>query len=251
MKLHDLEKELSEIYQFEKFDDYCHNGIQVEGKEDVEKILLSVNISNQVIDYAIKEKADAIIVHHGFFGKSFLNIKGNLKVRIKKLLENDISLIGIHLPMDANTEIGHNKVISNIIGLDFLETFNYGFIGKNIGNLDIFEIKSKIEKKLSDNGIVKKDNIRIYDYLNKKPEKIAVISGEAYKYFEEAIYYGVDLFITGSIAQHIPEIAIENRMAILTIGHYNSEIFGIVTLSNLLKESFNLKTSTIFLPNDL
>lgn len=251
MNLYELERELANYYQFQYFEDYCHNGIQVEGKEEVNKVVLSVNINIDVIEFAIKEKADAIIVHHGFFGKSFLSIRGNLRDRVKKLLENDISLIGIHLPMDANYEIGHNRIISNIIELTNLEPFNYGLIGQNEKGFGIVQIMQKIENYLSDRAGIKKGSIKIYNYLNDIPKKVAVISGESYKYFEEAIERNVDLFISGSIAQHIPQIALEEGKAILSIGHYNSEVMGIIALSHLLKERYGLNTKLIFNENDL
>jgi len=251
MNLYELEKELANFYQFQNFDDYCHNGIQVEGKENVNKVVLSVNINLDVIEFALKEKADAIIVHHGFFGKSFLNIRGNLKDRVKELLINDISLIGIHLPMDANFEIGHNKILANIIDLLYLEPFNYGLIGQNEKKLNINEIMQKIENYLFSKAGIKKGSIKLYNYLNRIPEKIAVISGESYKYFEEALEKNVDLFISGSIAQHIPQIAVEEGRAILSIGHYNSEVPGIIALSKFLKERYKLDTKLIFNENEL
>ncbi|MFN3410644.1 MAG: Nif3-like dinuclear metal center hexameric protein [Exilispira sp.] len=251
MNLYTLEKELSIIYQFDKYDDYCYNGIQVEGRCEINKIILAVNLSMDLIDYAVINKADAIIVHHGFFGKSFLKLKGNLKDRVKKLLDNNISLLGIHLPMDANIDIGHNRIIADIIKLNELKLFNYGFIGTNKLRIKINDIKKMIETYFYQEINIKIDSIQIYDYLNKIPEKIGIISGESYKYFEDAILEGVDLFICGSIAQHIPEIAKESKKAIMALGHYNSEIAGIVALSKILYDKFNIENEIFLIENNL
>lgn len=252
MKLYDLEKELAYIYKFSNYDDYCLNGIQVEGKNEIKKIVLSVNISSYVIDFAIRQNADAIIVHHGFFGKSFLSLRGNIKDRIKKLLENNISLIGIHLPMDAHEEFGHNKILADLISLDNLKQFYYGFFGKNNKNFTIDEITKSYENYLRKNLKGNLNSIQKYNFLRKDfVDNIVIISGESSKYFEDACLLGADLFICGSISQHLPEIAEECQKAILALGHYNSEIPGVVALSNLLNQKYNLETINIFINNNL
>jgi len=253
MKLDELDNILNELYQFESFEDYCKNGIQVEGKRNIKIINLGVTLSYDLILDSINKKADAIIVHHGIFGKRFFELKGILKSRIKLLLENDISLIGIHLPMDAQPSIGHNKVISDIIGIKNLEKFKYGFIGENNLNLNIDQIKDKMESFYNINfkNLINLNSIKLIKNSEQIPYKVCVISGDSYKYFEEAIGKEVDLFVCGSINEYIPAIAKEASKSILVLGHYNCELPGILYLSNFLREKYELETYCNYYENDL
>jgi len=106
MKRHELDQFLRHLYQIETFDDYCYNGLQVEGAENIHKILLGVSFHSLLLEAAIREHADAIIVHHGIFGKDFFKIHEPFKKTLHTLLNKNISLFGIHLPMDAHPEIG-------------------------------------------------------------------------------------------------------------------------------------------------
>ncbi len=253
MNLFELENELNSIYKFDEFEDFCKNGIQVEGKKEVNRIILGVTITKDLIEHSIINNADAIIVHHGIFGKNFFELKGTLKSRIKLLLGKNISLIAIHLPMDAQPGIGHNKVIADIIGLDNLKSFNFGFSGDNVEKLSIENINIKIIdylKKSSGNSLNLK-NIKIIDYLKSIPNKITIISGDSYKYFEQAISEGTDLFICGTINEYIPPIAKENGKSIIALGHYNSETPGIIKLAQVLNEKLNLNASCCFFENEL
>ncbi len=253
MDLWDLDRELKIIYQLDKYEDYCLNGIQVEGKKEIKKVLLSVTLSSDLIKLAIKNNFDAIIVHHGIFGKNHFSLTGYLKERIRLLINNDISLFGIHLPMDANSNIGHNVTIAKILELENLEEFNYGFIGINIKSLSLLEINRILEQYIMSNTGFGEDEIKfkIIDYCNGNPGKIAIISGESHKYFEEAIKNNVDLYICGTIAEHVPYIVRENKKSLIAMGHYYSEIPGIIELAKLLKDNYNLHVETWFDKNDL
>lgn len=253
MDLWELDKELSIIYQVDKFEDYCFNGIQVEGKKEIKKVLLSVTLSIDLIKLAIKDNFDAIIVHHGIFGKNHFSLRGYLKERIRLLINNDISLFGIHLPMDANPNIGHNATISKLLELENLEEFNYGFIGTNIKSLNLLEINRILEQYIISNTGFNVDEIKfkIIDYCDGEPAKIAIISGESYKYFEEAVKNKIDLFICGTMAEHIPYIVRENKKSLIAMGHYYSEIPGIIELAKFIKDKYNLHVETWFDKNDL
>ena len=93
----ELEQFLADTFQYQNFEDGCKNGLQVEGKEDIQKIAFGVSLSVPLLDQAIARQADAIFVHHGFFGKDFFTITGTKGQRVKRLLQHNISLFGIHI----------------------------------------------------------------------------------------------------------------------------------------------------------
>ncbi len=105
----ELEKYINNYLNIAKFEDYCPNGLQIEGRSDIGKIISGVSANQDLIDQAIDEKADAILVHHGFFWKGEEQVlTGIKKNRIKALLENDINLFAYHLPLDAHPIVGNN-----------------------------------------------------------------------------------------------------------------------------------------------
>ena len=117
-----LEEWLNDYLEVDKVSDYLPNGLQIEGKASVGKIVTAVSINLEVIEAAVKNKADAIIVHHGMFWKSDETvIRGYRKNRIKKIIENDISLFAYHLPLDLHPEISNNRLILNGLGVDVIE----------------------------------------------------------------------------------------------------------------------------------
>lgn len=111
--------------------DHTKNGLQVEGKQEIKKMLFSVSQSAPLFEEAVKRGADAIFVHHGFFGKEYINVTGPMKRKLATLLRADISLIAYHLPLDAHPEHGHNAIMVKEAGLKAIEPLECGFIAEN------------------------------------------------------------------------------------------------------------------------
>lgn len=106
MKNTELEQLINEKLNSAAISDYAPNGLQVEGKETVQK-LLPVSPPAALLDEAVRLGADAVIVHHGYFWKGESPvIRGMKRNRLKTLLANDINLYGWHLPLDAHPELG-------------------------------------------------------------------------------------------------------------------------------------------------
>ncbi|MEA1987569.1 MAG: Nif3-like dinuclear metal center hexameric protein [Candidatus Marinimicrobia bacterium] len=206
MKLSTLENFLEKTLQYNDFDDYCKNGLQVEGSDKINKIAFAVSFNLPILEKAIEEKADAIIVHHGFFGKDYINLRGAKKERIKLLLQNDISLFGIHLPLDAHKKYGNNAQLFSFIGAKAEAKYEVGFVGSNIKKytldkmLDIFhkklDINNEFEKRVEKSPSIFTPKFKHkFSYLNngpKIPKKIAIVSGGASSWFEKAIDEGID-----------------------------------------------------------
>lgn len=229
------------------FEDHCHNGLQVEGAKEVKKIITGVSFSQKLIEKAIENNAEMIMVHHGIFtgqiGKLPV-IKSVLKNRLKSLLKNNINLCGFHLPLDAHPVIGNNISICNMLGIKKVKKFEVGFVGelKTAENFESFV--KKVNKKL---------NTRSYAIGAgpKKVKKVGVISGGASPHVLEAAELGVDTYICGDIREEVVRRVEELGINFINAGHYNSEVFGIKNLGELLAKKFKIKVKFIDIPNEI
>ncbi len=232
MNLNSLVSILKKEFQIDKVPDSSINGLQVEGKKSVKKALMAVDISMKVIEHAVENGYDIIIVHHGLFWSKRYTVTGYLKKRLKLLLQHDISLFAVHLPLDINGEMSHNKYIADMLGLqrqkDFLD-----YKGLPMG------IRGEFMGPMSPGmaaDIIKDDypcQIRIMGE-ERNVKSAAVISGDAGSLYEEIIASDVDLFITGELghAQYYPYM--ESGKSFLFLGHYASERGGMLKLREFL-----------------
>jgi len=221
--------------------DYSKNGLQVEGKEKIEKILFSVSISLEVIKKAIEIQADMIIVHHGLFWGIEEVIKGKFKEKMKLLIENDINLCAWHLPLDKHNKIGNNVSIINFFKPVRIKPFGF-YEGQKIS----YEAYLRKPEKLKDivSCLVKNLNASplVLDFGPDKVRRFAVVSGGGQKMFKEAVEKKLDLYITGEASEFCFEMARENKINFIAAGHYNTEKTGILALKKLIEEKFKLKT---------
>src|SRR6056297_1096696 len=182
-----------EYLQVGEFEDYCVNGLQVEGKPEIKKIITGVSLSQKLIREVIREKGDMLMVHHGIFGKEIgatPRIEGYVKGRIKLLLENEINLAGFHLPLDAHPEIGNNISLAKNLGLKNLKSFGIGFIGEPEKEMKFNDLAEFFNNKYSFNSFI----------ISAGPEtikKVGIVSGGAADDFKEALKNGADTFVTG------------------------------------------------------
>jgi dinuclear metal center YbgI/SA1388 family protein len=119
MQLHEFESYLNNLLKPEQIKDFCPNGLQIQGRDKVSKVITGVTATQALIEQAIAEKADALVVHHGFFWKneSYV-IRGMKHKRIKALLANDISLFAYHLPLDIHPSLGNNAQLAKLFSIN-------------------------------------------------------------------------------------------------------------------------------------
>jgi dinuclear metal center YbgI/SA1388 family protein len=226
------------------FEDYCVNGLQLEGSSSVKKIISGVSISEQLIDRAIKEKADMIIVHHGIFKDNIPSpfcLKGYMRKRIKKLLVNNINLLGFHLPLDAHPVIGNNISLCKLLKVKNPKPFYVGFYGELEVAKDFNEFSKEVGHKL-DSKIFK------INAGPKKSKRIGIVSGGASPNFIDAFKLGVDTYICGDIRESVVRAIEEVGINFINAGHYNTEKLGIKNLGELLSRKFNVKVEFIDIP---
>ncbi|MDR0645955.1 MAG: Nif3-like dinuclear metal center hexameric protein [Elusimicrobiota bacterium] len=219
-----------------------HNGLQVEGKDEIRKIIFGVSAHTALFKAALKAEADMIIVHHGLIWDKSQSITGVFGGRVRFLIKNDINLAAYHLPLDFHPIVGNNTQIAKFIGLKNIVPFG-NYRGKDIGFKGGFKRAADIET------ICKKLNGECLLFGNAKINRAAIVSGGAHDMLEQAADAGVDLFITGSRDEFVVEYCREAKINFIAMGHYNSEIFGVKALESYVKKRFKAQTKFIDIPN--
>ncbi len=232
-----------------RFQDYCPNGLQVEGAAHVRRIVTGVTASQALIDAAIARKADALLVHHGYFWKGEdPRITGMKKARLNKLLAHDISLIAYHLPLDAHVELGNNAQLARQLGLvvdGLLEPGN----PKSIGNTATLHTPVAVEDFA----------VHVEKMLGRRPQVIAggpsIIrrigwcTGAAQGYIDKAIAHGLDAFLSGEISEPTVHAAREAGIHYFSCGHHATERYGVKALGELVQEKLGVAVEFVDIDN--
>ena len=248
MKREQLDKYLYSYLKVDDFTDYCPNGLQVEGKSNIKKIVTAVSASIELFNKAIKQKADAILVHHGIIWNYERPVyKGSYRERIKILLNNNINLFAYHLPLDAHPVIGNNAQLAKLLGLKTLKPFG-DHKGQIIGIKGKFAkiTKEKFFKKVED--VVDRE-VLVFPYGPKYISNVGIVSGGAQKEFSQAITENLDAYITGEVSEHIKYLSQEEKVHFVSAGHYATEQFGVKALGNHLRNKFKIDVEFIDIPN--
>jgi dinuclear metal center YbgI/SA1388 family protein len=236
----DLDNYLKTLLRPELFDDYCPNGLQIEGQEQIKKVLFAVSATRESAEYAAKIKAHALVVHHGLFWKfhGTRTLTGPFYKRVAPLLKNDINLIGYHLPLDSHPDYGNATSIAKLLEMTELSPFGQyknaftGIKGTLPKELTGNELKKILEEKLKHTVL----------YSNpedaKKIRTIGIITGGANSEWREALKSGLDAYITGEMSEHDYHESRESGIHMYAGGHHATEKFGIITLMNHLQTTF-------------
>lgn len=230
----------SSLLQTSLYKDYSPNGLQVEGKVEVQRIATAVTASQAVIDAAINWGADALLVHHGYFWRNEdAAIVGIKKRRIAKLLAHDVSLLAYHLPLDAHETLGNNARLAEILGIQLKSRSGEQKL-LSLGSLPA--AKSLTEFALSmESKLLRAPQIIAGD--GREIKTIAWCTGGAQGYFEQAIVLGADAYLTGEISEQSFHLAQESGVAFIAAGHHATERYGIKALGEHLAKRFQLQHS--------
>lgn len=241
-----IDAHLQGLLEVGRFKDYGPNGLQVEGKPGVQRLVSGVTASRALIEAAIDVRADAIIVHHGLFWRGQDGrITGWLKQRLELLLAHGINLWAFHLPLDAHPELGNNAQLGARLGLRADAHFgdqNLGFIGTSATPRSAAELQAALLTLTARAPTVVPGDGRPL-------RRIAWCTGGAQGYFEAAIAAGADAFITGEISEPQAHYAAETGVAFFACGHHASERHGAPALGAHLAEHFALEHRFIDIPN--
>ena len=243
-----LENILTEFMQPHRVRDFTVNGMQVQGKDTVTKVITGVTASQALIDAAVEQQADAILVHHGYFWKNespaITGIKYN---RIKTLIKHDINLYAYHLPLDIHPELGNNVELAKLLGITVrrgLEPWDkacVALVGKFEDEISTEELTQRIETQLNRAPLVVD--------AGKPIKSVAWCTGGGQSYIELAIEQGIDAFISGEASEQTIHLAREAGMSFFAAGHHATERYGIKALGEWLAEEKGLDVTFIDIDN--
>ena len=244
MQRQDLLDYLDRLLEVGQYQDYAPNGLQVEGRQEIKRIVFGVTASQALIEQAIRKQADAIIVHHGYFWKNEpLTITGMKYRRIKALIENNINLIGYHLPLDGHAELGNNAQLAKLWQIEDI-TPSPGLVrlGRLAQPQSIEHFIETVAHSLQRQPL----------HLPGGPQDVQTIawcSGGAQGYIGQAVEWGADVYISGEVSEQTTHIAQESGIHYLAAGHHATETWGVQALAEHLSQAFDLHCEFVDCPN--
>jgi dinuclear metal center YbgI/SA1388 family protein len=243
MQLDELCHFCNDYLNIDEFKDYCPNGLQVEGRSTVQHLVTGVTANLELIDDAIEQNADAILVHHGYFWKGeaepLVGFKGN---RVRRLMQNDISLLAYHLPLDAHPTVGNNAQLARRMSWLITGQQELLWFGEVAEPCSVDQIMEELGDTIDSNPLL------IYggEHL---VHRLAWCTGAAQSYIEQAAAAGVDLFISGEISEHTVHFAREMGIHYIAAGHHATERYGVQALGELVADRFSIRHSFIDIDN--
>ncbi|MBT8121704.1 MAG: Nif3-like dinuclear metal center hexameric protein [Gammaproteobacteria bacterium] len=238
--LNELVSYTNDLLQADRFNDYCPNGLQVEGRPAVSTIVSGVTASMALLEAAHAGGADAVLVHHGYFWKGEdACVHGMKRARLRQLLTTDTSLLAWHLPLDAHPELGNNAQLARV--LDLRQTGAFG----DDGGMNL-ACAGEVDEPVSPGEL----HARLERVLGRSPQHIdgraSVIkrvgwcTGAAQSYLEAAAAQGLDAFISGEISEQTVHVARECGIHYFAAGHHATERYGVQALGEHLAKQFGL-----------
>jgi len=245
-----LVAELDELLDADGAADYCPNGLQVEGAPDVRRIVTAGSASLELFTAATERGADAVIVHHGILwdGSEPTRIVGSFRDRLQLLIENRMSLIAYHLPLDRHPELGNASQLARRIGLEELEPFGV-HCGAPTGVCGVFPDPVEVEELIAAVAEACDREPQIFPGGEPLVSSVGIVTGGAQKEFHQAVAAGLDAYITGEASEWVMHQAAEDRVHFVAAGHYATERFGIRALGRWIADRHDLEVEFIDLPN--
>jgi dinuclear metal center YbgI/SA1388 family protein len=248
--LHDLVNYTNELLDIQQFRDYCPNGLQVEGKFEVQTLISGVTASQALVDAALSAGADALLVHHGYFWKGEdPAIRGMKKKRLASLLAADVSLLAYHLPLDAHPRYGNNVQLARVLG------FRPEATASNSMGKDSLLMYGTLALPMTAQAL--SDHIKAC--LKRPPQhipgaaqqirRIGWCTGAAQSYIEQAVSLGLDAFISGEISEPTVHVARETGLHFFAAGHHATERYGVQALGEHLADKFGITHHNIDIDN--
>jgi len=229
----------NDLLAISAFHDYAPNGLQIAGCDTIETIVTGVTASQALIDAACDLQADLLLVHHGYFWQNSERvITGIMQKRIKTLLTHNISLAGYHLPLDAHPSLGNNAQLAERCGFEIEAIHKVDgapilFVGHLLTPMTISDWADQLTE------IFERTPLCLSPKDKTKPiSKIAWCSGGAQSYFEAALAYDIDAYLTGEASEYVTHLARESGAHFVSAGHHATERYGIQTLGAALAETF-------------
>lgn len=239
---------LASTLDITRFRDFCPNGLQVEGRNEIKKLVSGVTASMALIDAAIAHEADAILVHHGYFWRGEdARVIGQKHARLKALLGRDINLFAYHLPLDAHPELGNNAQLARVLGLHAEGRFgedDIGWLGQvaDVSIRTAGDLARQVEARLGRAPLLIGD-----------PEqpvgKVGWCTGAAQGFLGDAIAAGANIYLSGEISEPTVHLARESGVVYLACGHHATERYGVQALGEHVADIFDIEHHFIDIDN--
>src|SRR5690606_30960765 len=243
-----LVEEANRLLGIAGISDYCPNGLQVEGRPQVRRIVSGVTASQALLDAAVEAEADVVLVHHGYFWKGEdACVTGMKRRRLQTLLGNDISLLAYHLPLDVHPEVGNNVQLARQLDITVegpLDPDNpkvVGLLGELAEPVSAVDFARRVQQVLGREPLLVEGRGMV--------RKVGWCTGGGQGYIDNAIAAGVDLFLTGEASEQTFHSARENGVAFVAAGHHATERYGVQALGDYLARRFAIEHLFIDCPN--
>ena len=245
-----LESALNQLLEPQLFKDYAPNGLQVEGRREVRRLVTGVTASQALLDAAIAQEADAILVHHGYFwGNEPAAIRGMKKRRLQALLKHDVNLYAYHLPLDAHPQLGNNAQLARLLDIQVLcplETDNSRSLAL-VGQLREPVSGAEFAARLA--SCLQRQPLHCGDGGPTLIKTVAWCSGGGQGYINLAAEQGIDAFFTGEASEQTIHVAREMGIHFYAAGHHATERYGVKALGEWLVAEHGLEVSFLDLDN--
>jgi len=249
-RLHSIISALDELLEPAAFGDLGPNGLQVPGPQDVQRVVTGVSAQRALVERAVEEGAQLVLVHHGLFWDFMpAGLTPTLAERLRPLFKHDVALAAYHLPLDGHPELGNNAILAERLGCERHEPFGT-YRGAAIGRAGTFP----------GDGVAAADLFaRVREVTAREPtvfdggpdlvRRIGIVSGSGADALNEAIELGLDAFLTGEPREHVMADAREAGIHFIAAGHYATETFGVRALGDWLAQRFGVEHVWVDIPN--
>ena len=250
MELAALIAALDDLLETGAVADYCPNGLQVEGRPQVERIIAGVSASRALFLQALSAGADLILVHHGLLwnGPEAQRITGAHRRRLKLLLENDVSLAAYHLPLDRHMELGNAAQMARRLGLVDLEPFGR-HRGASVGVCGVFPEPVPAHELVAAVTELCDREPQVFEGDRTTVSSVGIVTGAAQREYHQAVAAGLDAYITGEATEWVLHQAAEDGVHYIAAGHYATERFGVQALARWIEREHGIETTFLDIPN--
>lgn len=242
MRLSEVVSYLDATLQIDHYRDYCPNGLQVEGRQEVDRVVTGVTASLELFERAVARRADLIVVHHGLiWGPGVSRLTGALGRRLSFLFERGISLAGYHLPLDAHPRLGNNAGLAEAVGAGGEVEYFGDVRGHALGVATRLAepcSRAEILDAIARGVLGGADPTFVFPYGPEQVRRVGICTGAAGDLLEPAARAGCDVFVTGELAERAGELARELQVTLVAAGHYATEVFGPRRLADELSAAF-------------
>lgn len=235
-----LERDLRELLDQARMSDYCPNGLQLEGRPSIQRLLTGVTASKALIDLAIELNADAILVHHGLMWKGDPQVvTGFRKERLQAALAHDLNVFAYHLPLDKHPELGNNAQLGKMLG------WPSDRVAGDKGLVHMGELTTPATLRQLVDRVAQVLGHRVQVEGADDPDRlvrtVAWCTGGAPGYVEEAALQGADLYLTGELSEPAVHVARECNVSLLGAGHHATERCGVKALGEWIGNRYGIE----------